>query len=66
MKQSSVLSPPLYHSCIINVTNTTTQISGLSTPEPLRLKEMMKFNQTSNELRLIDDLEDFWQLHLQV
>lgn len=36
-------------------------------PEPLRLKEMMKFNQTSNELRLIDDLvEDFWQLHLQV
>lgn len=28
---------------------------------------MMKFNQTSNELRLIDDLvEDFWQLHLQV
>lgn len=27
----------------------------------------MKFNQTSNELRLIDDLvEDFWQLHLQV
>lgn len=36
-------------------------------PEPLRLKEIMKFNQTSNELRLIDELVGgFWPPHLQV
>lgn len=35
-------------------------------PEPLRLKEMMKFNQTSNKLRLIDDLVVVWPLQYQV
>ena len=56
----------LYHSCTTHLTNALHKYRSYRPLEPLRLKEMMKFNQTSKELRLIDDLVVVWPLQFQV